>query len=135
MLRMSVISLCFLHKFLISLDVTVMLINSYKRHLWHIRAFLQVKVLHQLWKGTTTLRQESHWSKYQHILSAKNSWLLPKPPYVSHLHIIVQHEYRQYKYKTYKSPTDAFQHLWCIFFTIFSPTCFGWYSSHLQSSY
>jgi hypothetical protein len=110
---MSVISLCFLHKYLVSLDVTEMLINSYKRHLWHIQACLQLKVLHKLWKGTATLRQESYWCKYQYILSAKNSWLLPKPPYVSHLHIIVQHKYRQRIYK--------------------SPTCFGWYSTHLQS--
>jgi hypothetical protein len=37
--------------------------------------------------------------------------------------------------KTCKQQTNALRHLWCILLTMFSPTCFGRYSSHLQGGF
>jgi len=34
--------------------------------------------------------------------------------------------------KVCKWPTHALRYLWCVLFTIFSPTCFGRYSGHFQ---
>jgi hypothetical protein len=41
-------------------------------------------------------------------------------------------DYFNISIKIHKLPKDALQYLWCIVLTMFSPTCFGRYSGHLQ---